>query len=54
MGDDITDEDAFRDSRPDWLTVRVGNSARSAADFYTPGFADVERLLKLLVEASAS
>lgn len=54
MGDDVTDEDVFRNSRPGWLTVRVGNSARSAADFCTPGFRDVERLLRLLVEASGS
>lgn len=48
VGDDATDEDAFR--HPDVaLGVRVGRSARSAARFYVPRQRDVDELLRLLV-----
>lgn len=48
VGDDVTDEDAFR-HRDVALGVRVGRSARSAAGYYVPAQRDVDDLLRLLV-----
>jgi trehalose 6-phosphate phosphatase len=50
MGDDITDEDAFRGAPANWITVRVGKSSRSAARYYIPSFDDVPRLLEMLLD----
>lgn len=45
IGDDVTDEDVFRNAPKHWVTVRVGHHSQSAARFSVPGFRDVERLL---------
>jgi trehalose 6-phosphate phosphatase len=44
-GDDVTDEDVFRVRRPDLLSVRVEQSASSAAEFFLPCFDDMAKLL---------
>jgi trehalose 6-phosphate phosphatase len=49
VGDDITDEDVFRLSRPDLLSIRVERGSESAAEFYLEQRADVERLLDELI-----
>lgn len=48
VGDDATDEDAFR--HPDVAVgIRVGRSTRSAAGYYVPTQADVDALLRVFV-----
>ncbi len=49
VGDDVTDEDAFRLRRPDIMTVRVEHFADSAAEFYLPHWPDIVGLLDELI-----
>lgn len=51
VGDDDTDEDAFRAVGPDRLLgVRIGRSERSAAGFYLENQTDIDALLRILVD----
>jgi trehalose 6-phosphate phosphatase len=50
VGDDATDEDAFR-HRDVGVGIRVGRSARSAAEYCIPGQRDVDDLLRAFVRA---
>ncbi len=50
VGDDTTDEDAFRSEAVE-VAVRVGASALSAAGYFVPPQADVDDLLRALVRA---
>lgn len=45
VGDDVTDEDAFRLRRPDVLSVRIGHSGNSMAEFALEHRLDMPRLL---------
>jgi trehalose 6-phosphate phosphatase len=45
VGDDVTDEDVFRLARPDLVSVRVGFSEHSAAEFFIDDYGDIEPLL---------
>ncbi|HEY4526700.1 MAG TPA: trehalose-phosphatase, partial [Candidatus Paceibacterota bacterium] len=47
IGDDTTDEDAFR-ALKGGITVRVGRSSKSAARFFVRTRADVDALLETL------
>jgi trehalose 6-phosphate phosphatase len=49
VGDDVTDEDVFRLNRPDVLTVRIENSANSAAEFFLRQRQDIKHLLDELI-----
>jgi trehalose 6-phosphate phosphatase len=49
VGDDDTDEDAFRSRAVRW-GVRVGRAERSAARFFVDEQAQVDRLLRVLAE----
>lgn len=49
VGDDVTDEDAFRLRRRDIMTVRVEYLADSAAEFYLPDWPDIVGLLDELI-----
>lgn len=50
VGDDTTDEDAFRVPRsPELVTVRIGRSRRSRARFYLRRQGEIDRLLALLL-----
>lgn len=49
VGDDVTDELAFRARLRGGVMVRVGRSASSAARWFVPRRADVDRLLGALV-----
>jgi trehalose 6-phosphate phosphatase len=49
VGDDVTDEDAFRLRRPDLLTVRIEPAAGSAADFFLPHYPDIVPFLDELI-----
>ncbi|HEX2531099.1 MAG TPA: trehalose-phosphatase [Burkholderiaceae bacterium] len=49
VGDDVTDEDVFRLRRRDVLTIRVGNDAQSAAEFFLDRRDDVPLLLDELI-----
>jgi len=50
VGDDDTDEDAFRSAAPDGLlSIRVGTQGASAAQYRLRSQADVDRLLTALV-----
>ena len=46
IGDDQTDETAFKALRKQGITIRVGKSKKSAADFYLKGYWEVSRLLR--------
>ncbi len=50
VGDDVTDEDAFRDEAVA-VGVRVGRTHASSATWYVPGQQDVDALLRGLVVA---
>ncbi len=50
VGDDTTDEDAFR-SKAVQVSVRVGRSSASAAGYFVPLQADVDELLRALIRA---
>lgn len=49
VGDDVTDEDVFRLTRRDLLSLRVGHSIHSAAEFFLPQHVDILRLLDVLI-----
>lgn len=49
-GDDVTDEDVFRLHRPDVLTVRIEQSANSAAELFLPRREDIVLLLDALID----
>jgi trehalose 6-phosphate phosphatase len=51
FGDDLTDEDAFRELAGDGIGVLVGERRRSAARYRVDGPADVVRVLKALAAA---
>ncbi len=50
IGDDITDEDAFRRLRRKGLTVHVGKRSSSHAEYYVRGTEDVCDLLRSICE----
>jgi trehalose 6-phosphate phosphatase len=51
VGDDETDEDVFKLAQPEQLlTIRIGPSRTSAADYYIQSQQSVDELLALLVE----
>lgn len=49
VGDDVTDEDVFRLSRDDWLTVRIEHCGDSAAEFHLHHRLDMVQLLDALI-----
>ncbi len=55
IGDDVTDEDVFRlsahgeSSSHDLLTIRVGQSPLSAADYFVGNQGEIDRLLAVLI-----
>jgi trehalose 6-phosphate phosphatase len=51
VGDDETDEDVFRLDRPgQLLSIRVGQRRTSAAPYYIRNQAEIDRLLRTLIE----
>lgn len=50
VGDDTTDEDAFR-SKAVQIAVRVGHSPASAAAYFVPSQPDIDDLLRALIRA---
>jgi trehalose 6-phosphate phosphatase len=53
VGDDVTDEDVFRLKRRDILSIHIGQSAQSAADYFLDDQAEILRLLVFLNERFA-
>ena len=51
IGDDVTDERIFATAPSHWVTVRVGQSADSAARFYIDEQVDIDACLDRLVRA---
>ncbi len=51
IGDDDTDEDVFKLTQPFLTTVRVGKRANSKAQFYIKQQFEVNKVLKLLINA---
>lgn len=49
IGDDITDEDAFKALKKKGLTIFVGNPRRSAADYYLKSPGEVKKFLNLIL-----
>jgi trehalose 6-phosphate phosphatase len=55
VGDDITDEDVFELNQPGrLLSIRVGQTRRSAAEYYLRDQGEIDRLLSKLYELRAS
>ena len=52
IGDDLTDEAAFQVAPPAWVTVRVGESADSAARYFIREQGDIDRCLALLLDGA--
>lgn len=50
IGDDVTDEDVFRLDDQRIISVRVGKSSRSKADFFIRSQGEVERLLEEILK----
>lgn len=50
VGDDETDEDVFASEQDHLLTIRIGRSARSQAQYYLEDQTQVDDLMKLLLE----
>ena len=50
VGDDVTDEDVFKLHRPDLLSIRIGQSQHSSAEFFLRRHVDIVRLLDDLIE----
>lgn len=50
VGDNATDENVYRMRRPEWLTVRIEQSADSAAEFYLNHRLDMVPFLDTLIE----
>jgi trehalose-phosphatase len=50
VGDDRTDEDAFKAIRSRGITIRVGKSTTTKAEFYVKDVQEVIRMLKTIVE----
>jgi trehalose-phosphatase len=48
IGDDITDESAFKALKRKGITVRVGNLKRTLANFYLKDYRETSRLLKTI------
>ena len=48
VGDDLTDETAFKTLNQDGITIRVGRSKKTAAKYYLKGQWEVSRFLKHL------
>lgn len=46
VGDDETDEAAFRKALPDWLTIRIGQKDDSAARFYLNSQSEMATLIQ--------
>ena len=54
VGDDVTDEDVFRLQRPDLLSIRIGQSQHSSAEFFLRRHVDIVRLLDDLIQRLAA
>jgi len=50
VGDDLTDETAFKALKEKGITIRVGRSKKTAAKYYLKGQWEVSRLLKYINE----
>jgi trehalose 6-phosphate phosphatase len=50
VGDDVTDEDAFRVKHPGLLTVRIEPHEQSAAQFFLPRYHDIVHLLDHMLQ----
>jgi trehalose 6-phosphate phosphatase/alpha,alpha-trehalase len=46
VGDDQTDETAFKSLRKKGITIRVGKSKKTFADYYLKGYWEISRLLQ--------
>ncbi len=53
VGDDVTDEDVFKLLRPDLLSIRIGQSQHSSAEFFLRRHVDIVRLLDDLIQRLA-
>src|SRR3989304_59693 len=50
VGDDQTDETAFKVLRKKGITIRIGKSKKTFADYYIKGYGEVSRLLQQVQE----
>lgn len=50
IGDDVTDEDVFNLSRPDLLTIKIGNDLSSSAKYYLKGQDEIDTFLEFILD----
>jgi trehalose-phosphatase len=50
VGDDKTDETAFKALRKKGITIRIGKSKKSFADYYLKGYWEISRLLQQMLD----
>ncbi|MDO9289416.1 MAG: trehalose-phosphatase [Thermodesulfovibrionales bacterium] len=54
IGDDQTDETAFKALRKKGITIRVGKSKKTFADYYLNGYREVSSILKQILELQSA
>ncbi|MFA4829253.1 MAG: trehalose-phosphatase [Thermodesulfovibrionales bacterium] len=54
IGDDLTDETAFKALCKRGITIRVGKSKKTFADYYLNGYREVSSILKQIVELQSA
>ncbi len=50
IGDDITDEDAFKVLKPPGITIHVGEMPETKAQYYVENVKDVIKILKMIIK----
>lgn len=53
VGDDVNDEPVFQCAEPDWVTIKIGRDAQSAASYFLDSTGETALMLDFCVKLSA-